>query len=186
MTREPAHRDGTVRYHEDGTVRFVPVDPIQGERIDITIAANRQHPLIAATFADLNKSLSARANSPLIGDRSLRQLFDAEFGRYLDMVDDAQIRGAWEPDYGNYLYDAETGRLFLLAPAFWHRLGLVTNAGKLLTDPAGSLSWAQARQRLERPVIGVAGASVGGNVLEGIARSCAPCATRSPIPTGSS
>jgi hypothetical protein len=167
-----AHREGIVRYTHDGTAVFSHGGLVRyGLDPALHIAAVHQYPAIAATFMDLNKALSGLSNSPRLADgSSLRQRFDEELARYMDLVEAAQERGDWEPDYGTYVLDHHRRDLYLIAPEFWHRLGLVTNNAKLLTDPQGHLSWGQIRAILDRAVIGFAGASVGGNILEGAAR----------------
>jgi hypothetical protein len=120
---------------------------------------------------DLNKALSGLSNSPRLADgSSLRQRFDEELARYMALVEAAQERSDCEPDYGTYVFDHHRRDLYLVAPEFWHRLGLVTNNAKLLTDPEGRLTWGEIRAIFDDAVIGFAGASVGGNIVEGAAR----------------
>jgi len=165
-----AHRSGAVQYKEDGTVilRHEGV----GER---TIPPQRQIPCVRATFDDLNKALSRLANSPRLADgRTLRELYDEEAAHYETLCAEAAESDRFEPDYGTYVFDPREEALYLVAPRIWHRLALVTSNSKLLVDPAGELSWAEIRERLEGAVIGVAGVSVGGNVLEGWLREARP------------
>jgi hypothetical protein len=170
-----AHAAGHVVYEDDGTVVLRHGELARrgyGEALRISPA--RQYPAIRATFDALNKSLSNLANSPLVDGRTLRQRYDDEAARYEELAASAFADGRFEPDYGTYVVDAAHGDLYLVAPEAWHRLALVTSNSKLLTDPAGKLSWQEIRARLESAVIGFAGVSVGGNVLEGWVREARP------------
>jgi len=165
-----AHASNVVQYEDDGTVQLR--HEAVGER---RIPLRRQVPCIRATFDDLNKALSRLANSPRLADgRSLRELYDEEAARYDELCVNAASEGRFEPDYGTYVFDPREEVLYLVAPKMWHRLALVTSNSKLLVDPAGALSWAQIRERLEGAVVGFAGVSVGGNILEGWLREARP------------
>jgi len=161
-----AHRNGEITYDAEGNAHLHS----EGMRIPPT----RQYAAIRATFDDLNKAVSSQANSPSVGGQSLRARYEQEAERYEALVVEAMAEGKLEPDYGTYVYDAARQELYLVAPEPWHRLALVTSNSKLLTDPEGQLSWEQIRQRLERAVVGFAGVSVGGNLLEGWLREARP------------
>lgn len=171
-----AHRERIVSYEADGTVVFRHPDLARrGHPGELRIPASRQFPAIRATFDDLNKALSRLSNSPLLeGGRTLRDRYEDEAARYEEAAAAAHADGRWEPDYGTYVLDHVEGRLYLLAPEEWHRLALVTSNSALLTDPEGKLSWREVRDRLENAVIGFAGCSVGGGVLEGWVREARP------------
>ncbi len=171
-----AHTEGYVRYEEDGAVRLR--HPLLQSVIGVsekTLAPSQQHPGVFASFMDLSRALSSQANSPtLASGRSLRDEFEAEFERYRQLVGEAEARGVWEPDYGTYVYDHVTDRLFLIAPERWHRVALTTSTGALLRDVDEKLHWAQTRDKLAGAVVGVIGASVGSNVVEALARELRP------------
>lgn len=171
-----AHLDRLVEYCEDGTVICRhPELARRGRGAELRIPNSRQFPAIRATFDDLNKALSRLSNSPLIdGVSTLRQRYEVEAARYDDMCAETFAAGEWEPGYGTYVLDHVKGDLYLVAPEIWHRLALVTSNSMLLTDPEAQLSWREVRQRLEGAVVGFAGVSVGGNVLEGWAREARP------------
>lgn len=173
---EVAHRERLVEYEEDGTVVFRHSELARhGHASELRIPPSRQYPAVRSTFDSLNKALSNLANSPLIdGKRTLRNLYDEEAARYEELVSAAYADGRFEPDYGSYVLDQSRGDLYLIAPKRWHRLALVTSNSKLLTDQAGLLSWQEIRDRLESAVIGFAGVSVGGNILEGWLREARP------------
>lgn len=165
-----AHRESIVRYAEDGTAT------LRHESVgELVLDLYHQVPCIRATFDDLNKSLSRMANSPLLpGGRTLRDAYDQAYAEYEALCAEAQAHGRVEPDYGSYVFDPRERVLYLVAPVEWHRLALVTSNSKLVHDPAGVLSWAEIRRRLEGVVVGFAGVSVGGNVLEGWLREARP------------
>ncbi|HTV18594.1 MAG TPA: ThiF family adenylyltransferase [Polyangiaceae bacterium] len=173
---EAAHSERLVQYADDGSVSFR--HPALAEAVgseQISIAPSQQFPCVFATFMDLSKALSSNANSPrLESGSSLREEFDREFARYRELVARCRSEGRWEPDYGSYVLDPASRRLYLVAPEYWHRLALTTSAGGLLLDPERKLHWRQVRQRLERAVVGVVGVSVGSNVVEALCRELRP------------
>ncbi len=165
-----AHRERTLTYAADGTALLR-----LAELPEASFAPHHQFPAIRATFDDLNKALSSLANSPrLEGGRTLRQVYEEEFEHYEVLVRQAQAEGKVEPDYGTYLVDFAHGDLYMVAPERWHKLALVTSNAKLLSDPEGRLSWKEIRDKLEGAVVGFAGVSVGGNLLEGWLREARP------------
>ena len=171
-----AHASGWVRYESDTTavVECERLTTATG-RSSMRFSAERQYPAVRATLDDLNKSLSSLANSPRAdGGKTLRELYDEEVERYEGLVSDAQASGRVEPDYGTYVIDHARGDLYLVAPERWHKLALVTSNSKLLTDPEGTLTWAEIRRKLEGAVVGFVGLSVGGNLLEGWLREARP------------
>jgi hypothetical protein len=171
-----AHRENMVVYDADGvaTVCAAALERY-GQAPTMTFRPDRQFPCVRATLDDLNKALSRLANSPRVeGEQSLREAFEVELERYETLAAEAYSAGAFEPDYGTYVVDHHAGNLYLIAPERWHRLALVTSNSKLLTDPDGTLSWADIRVRLEGAVMGFAGVSVGGNILEGWLREARP------------
>jgi molybdopterin/thiamine biosynthesis adenylyltransferase len=104
----------------------------------------------------------------------LRQEFDDEFESYRGLVEASERAGRWEPDYGSYVFDHVTERLFLLAPERWHRVALTTSTGTLLRDVTLEKTWREVRGVLENACVGVVGASVGSNVIESLARELRP------------
>jgi molybdopterin/thiamine biosynthesis adenylyltransferase len=168
-----AHLQGTVAYADSGEATLQHGSFNGGA--PVRIPADRQFPLIFATFMDLSKALSSTANSPKLSDgRSLREQFDEEFAGYRRLVAECEAAGRWEPDYGSYVFDATSGRLFLVAPEYWHRIALTASSGSLLLDVSGEMHWARVRECLETAVVGIVGASVGSNVLEGVCRELRP------------
>jgi hypothetical protein len=175
MSAETAHRSGWIHYLEDGTVILRHPELVAHGISEARIAPTRQFPMIRATFDDLNKALSRLSNSPVLGNAgTLRQRYEEELERYEEAVQGCHAAGGWEPDYGSYVYDHHAEYLYLVAPEFWHRLALVTSNSKLCRDPEARLSWQEIRARFEGTVIGFAGLSVGGNLLEGWLREARP------------
>jgi len=171
-----AHREQLVRYDSDGTAWLRHPDHEQlGLAAAIAIGADQQFPAIRATFEDLQRSLLGAPRSPLVEpEQTLSQMYEREVRLYAALAAEAHAAGAFEPDYGSYVFDRVSGRLYLIAPERWHRLALVASNSKLMTDPEGQLSWVEIRRRLEGAVLGFAGASVGGNLLEGWLREARP------------
>lgn len=171
-----AHANGWVTYDSAAvaTVACEELERVTGRRV-MRFEAARQYPAARATLDDLNKSLSSLANSPRAErGMTLRELYDEEVERYESLVGATMAAGRLEPDYGTYVVDHAHGDLYLVAPERWHRLALVTSNSKLLTDPAGQLTWADIRAKLESAVVGFIGMSVGGNLLEGWLREARP------------
>ena len=170
-----AHQTSVIQYDETGAVTLThPALQASVGADSVQIPLEKQFPLAFATLADLGKALSSSANSPMLEGKSLRDEYDAEFQSYLTALQSAQDAGEVEPDYGSYVYDVVTGNLFLVAPERWHRTALVTSTGMLLTDKKKELNWHQVRTLLERKVVGFIGASVGGNLIEGVMRELRP------------
>lgn len=169
-----AHQKDRVKYDDQGTIILHHSDLYLGN-VEHKIALSQQYNTIRATFDDLNKALSSLSNSPLIqGKKTLRQQFDGELERYEFLVEETVKKGKWEPDYGTYVFDKRSGEMYLIAPEFWHRLGLVTNSAKLISDVKGQLTWREIRSRFDQATIGFIGVSVGGNILEGVMREIRP------------
>jgi hypothetical protein len=170
-----AHREQLLRYEADGTAWLHHPEYDQlGLAASIAIAPDHQFCAIRATFEDLRK-LTGVARSPLVDqEETLTQLYERELRSYEALAAASYAAGAFEPDYGSYVFDRSTHSLYLIAPERWHRLALVASNSKLVTDPEGQLSWAEIRRRLEGAVLGFAGASVGGNLLEGWLREARP------------
>jgi hypothetical protein len=171
-----AHREQLVGYDEDGTAWLRQPEPASlGLATPLAIRPEQQFSAIRATFEDLQRPLLGIPRSPRVeGEQSLSELYEHEVRHYGALAAAAQAAGAFEPDYGSYVYDRVAGRLYLIAPERWHRLALVASNSKLMTDPKGELSWKEIRRRLEGAVLGFAGASVGGNLLEGWLREARP------------
>jgi hypothetical protein len=171
-----AHRSGSVRYAASGDVTLCHEALSQ----PVSITTEHQYPCVLPTFLALDKALSSSSNSPRLRSGStLRESFDVEYRSYLQQLSQIQLTPQrWEPDYGSYVYDRKTGDLYLVAPEFWHRLALLTSNAKLLTDPAGSMSSEEIRERLTGTVIGFVGASLGSNVIEGVVREMRPRAAK--------
>jgi hypothetical protein len=105
---------------------------------------------------------------------TLRESYENEVERYEQLAAAAYAEGRFEPDYGSYVFDARQNEIYLIAPEPWHKLALVASNSTLLTDPEWKLAWREVRQRLATAVVGFAGVSVGGNVLEGWLREARP------------
>lgn len=170
-----AHRKRYIQYDTGSVATLSCPELTQRLGVDSAVVPpEKQFPLTFATLTDLGKALSSSANSPVRDGTSLRQRFDTAFAEYLQLLQQAQDQGATEPDYGTYVYDVVTGNLFVVAPEEWHRIALATSTGMLLTDPPQALDWHQVRAQLECKTVGFIGASVGGNLIEGVMREVRP------------
>jgi hypothetical protein len=171
-----AHAAGQVRYDDNGcvTLQHATLGP------PVTVGLDRQYPCVLPTFLSLDKALSSASNSPrLRSGKSLREAFDIEYRAYLEQLARTQASSeGWEPGYGSYVYDRRTGDLYVVAPRLWHRLALVCSNAKLLTDPQGSMTAEEIRERLSSTVVGFVGASLGSNVVEGVMREMRPQAAK--------
>ncbi|MEI6532715.1 MAG: hypothetical protein WCO06_02655 [Candidatus Roizmanbacteria bacterium] len=168
-----AHKQKQIEYKKNGDV--IVRYEIDGNKEEILVPSTHQFPTIMASFQDLGKALSQTSNSPLLKEKkNLREMYEEEFASYEKMVEQCLESGHWEPDYGSYVFDKVQNELFMVLPEFWHRLGLVTNNSKLLTDQENKKSWQEIRTKFDGAVIGVIGASVGGNLVEGIMREIRP------------
>jgi molybdopterin/thiamine biosynthesis adenylyltransferase len=166
-----AHREGWISYDERG---WVTISHGALPR-ELRVAPEQQYPCVLPSLLALDKALSSASNSPLASSgQTLRGAFEAEYHGYLAGLSRERAGSTWEPDYGSYVYDIRAGDLYLVAPAFWHRLALLTSNAKLLSDPAGKLSAEQIRDRLGSTVVGFVGASLGSNVIEGVVREMRP------------
>lgn len=171
-----AHREAAVSYDDAGNATLQhPALPAS-----VRIPPERQYPCVLPTLLALDKALSTTSNSPrLSSGLSLREAFDHQYREYLERLGELQTQGSgWEPDYGTYVYDRKAGDLYLIAPEPWHRLALLSSNAKLLTDPAGTLSAEQIRDKLGGTVVGFVGASLGSNVIEGVMREMRPAVAK--------
>ena len=163
-----AHDNGIVRYDADGTVHLTLST---GEICNIPSA--HQFDLTQGTIFGLNERITSAATSPKMDDtgKTLRDLFNQEWELYEKAMESAE--GNSMP-YGIYAYYRERNDLVRYCPEFWHRTVAVASSGTLLNNPQKSLSWSAIRNIFENTVIGVAGGSVGNNVLHSIALDLRP------------
>lgn len=171
-------RNNWVQYGDDGSIvlSHPEITRLFGKD-KVKFDPSQQHDAIFASFTDLSKSLSTFANSPVIeGSKSLREQFNEEFATYQRLLTATEPNQ--DPAYGSYVVDHVAHRLCMVMPEYWHRLGLVTNNGNLISDPENKMMWQEVREKLEKLVVGVAGVSVGGNILEGVCRELRPKAIK--------
>lgn len=170
-----AHQTGTIKYNNDGSVTFRH----EGLRPYSRSRARRIPPhfksYIPETFQDLAGALSSVANSTIFEeDKPLIELFGEERRKYKEAKKTARNTVTREPDYGTYAYFPLDNRLYLLAPKKWHRLALVASPITLIREAEGKKSLREIREILDRSVVGFAGASVGGGIIEGWMRDGRP------------
>lgn len=147
---------------------------ISYKNIQAVVPIENQFPLIMPMYQDLSKALSLISNSPVLSNAlSLREEFDREFEKYVTLLEKEEDQKRTIP-YGNYFYDSFRNNLYHIPPEKFYRLSLVTNNAKLLTDEKDAMTWSQIRAIFDDVVVGFLGASVGGNILEGVMREIRP------------
>jgi hypothetical protein len=77
-------------------------------------------------------------------------------------------------DYGIYAYYGTRNDLVRFASAYWHRVVAVASSSMLLADPDYKFSWQEVRKIFSKTVVGVAGGSVGNNVLHSLVMDLRP------------
>ena len=152
-----AHADGRIHFHTNG----VAVLKIGKDRF--FILPEQQFDLTQATIFGLNERLTMAATSPHISDgQTLRDLFQEEWQTYTHATLTAHGPAI---NYGVYAYYPLRNHLVRYAPSFWHRIVAVASSSMLLSDAAQEKSWHDIRHVFEHTTIGVAGCSVGSNVI---------------------
>lgn len=162
-----------VEYEDDGTAifRHPHLEAAIGKE-EIEISPDAIFDTTFASFASLNTALSAASNSPRFGEeKTLREQFDEEFETYMGLASEALANGAEYVPYGSYVFDPVGKSLTQILPEKWMRLGLLTSNSKLITDPEGQMGWEEIQTVLSQKVVGYAGVSVGGGVLEASLRN---------------
>lgn len=170
ITAREAHDAKVIVYEDDGTAVFRHPNTGIIERIPRT----RQYDLTQATIFGLNERLTASASSPIIDTakgKTLRDLFNDEWAAYDSALEEA---GRYEFSYGVYAWYPRKKELVRYCPEFWHRIVATASTSMLFSDPSGTMSWREVRERLESSRIGVAGASVGNNIAHAIAMDLRP------------
>ncbi len=140
----------------------------------ITVDPGSQYDLTQATIFGLNERLTSSSNSPLLDFKnniSLRELFNKEWEKYQRAL---SASNGPRIDYGVYAYYPYPNHLVKYCDSFWHRVVAVASSSKLITDPGGKLSWWQIRNIFEQTTVGVAGGSVGNNVLHALVMDMRP------------
>ncbi len=137
----------------------------------MSIPASHQFDLTQATLFGLNERLTSAATSPVINDagNTLREQFNEEWERYADMMMHETLH-----EYGVYVYYKEKNHLVRYSDPYWHRVVSVASSSTLITDPEGTLSWKQVQDVFASTVIGVAGCSVGSNIIHNMVMDMRP------------
>ena len=154
-----AHEGGVVNYQNNGAAKCSFVDFGEHE-----VPLSNQYDLTQATLFGLNERLTSAATSPVVeGGQTLRDLFNDEWERYSSALMLASNAG--DLDYGVYAYYRDSNSLVRYAPEYWHKVVSIASNSKLITDVSQEMSWLQIREQLKSVVLGVAGCSVGSNIL---------------------
>lgn len=166
LNAQLAHRRQVVQFDNDGVAHLF----LGGEHIIVEKA--NQYDLTQATIFGLNERLTMSAHSPVInGEMTLRDCFNEEWAMYAEKLEASDGSAI---DYGYYAYYPARNHLVRYCDPFWHRVVATASTSMLFSDPTGSLSWKEVREVLSSTVIGVAGCSVGSNVIHATAMDLRP------------
>jgi molybdopterin/thiamine biosynthesis adenylyltransferase len=137
----------------------------------ITISLANQFDLTAATIFGLNERLTLTALSPLIDDSglTLREKFNDEWMNYSQALENDDLLS-----YGYFVYYPEKKHLVHFCDPYWHKVVAVASSSTLLADPKFELKWKEIRQIFSSTVVGVAGCSVGSNIIHNIMMDMRP------------
>ncbi len=137
----------------------------------ISVPPENQFDLTAATIFGLNERLTLAAISPLIDDSglTLREKFNEEWERYSTAIENDDLMS-----YGYFAYYADKKHLVHFCDPYWHKVVSVASSSTLLTDPEFKLKWREVREIFAKTVVGVAGCSVGSNIIHNIMMDMRP------------
>lgn len=199
-----AHSEGLLDYKSDGSLLVQPeltgesepklIPPIKQKPTTPVIMTDIQEPLSRALRSPhleednslrtafersidglRNKLGKGSADVPVSQSNTLNSFFEEEYLLYQTLLARDYADGKPETDYGNYLYDPETGFIFTIPPEHVYRLGLIISNSKVLTAPDDALTWVEIREIFDDVEIGIIGSGrAGSNVLEGIVRDISP------------
>ncbi len=168
MSAQEAHSKKIVTYQDDGSALF------RIGKTENLIPKKNQYDLTQATIFGLNERLTMTSTSPVLEQKgiTLREEFNNEWEKYTEALENAE--GYSDFEYGFYVFYEETGDLVRYADPYWHKVVAVSSSSKLITDPERSLSWADIRALFAKTVIGVAGCSVGSNIIHNVMMDMRP------------
>lgn len=137
----------------------------------IVILPSNQFDLTAATIFGLNERLTLTALSPLTDDSglTLREKFNDEWMNYSQALENDDLLS-----YGYLAYYPEKNHLVHFCDPYWHKVVAVASSSTLLSDPKFELKWKEVRQIFSNTVVGVAGCSVGSNIIHNIMMDMRP------------
>jgi molybdopterin/thiamine biosynthesis adenylyltransferase len=156
---------GRLKKNEDGVVDFYYEDGW------LSILPENQFDLTAATIFGLNERLTLAAISPLIDETglTLREKFNEEWEVYSSAIENDDLLG-----YGYFVYYPDKNHLVHFCDPYWHKVVSVASNSTLLTDPEFKLKWREVREIFAKTVVGVAGCSVGSNIIHNIMMDMRP------------
>ncbi len=140
----------------------------------INIPPENQFDLTTATIFGLNERLTLAALSPLAEDGlTLREKFNDEWIVYANALESDSLL-----EYGYFAYYADRQHLVHFCTPYWHKIVAVASNSSLLADPEFKLKWREVREILAKTVIGVAGCSVGSNIIHNLMMDVRPDAIK--------
>lgn len=153
-----AHKEGVVLYTENGDA-IIKIDGV-----NIVVPKDHQYDLTQATVFGLNERLTMSATSPVLNKEglTLRDKFNDEWENYTEAISAAD---GFKFDYGVYVYYKNRNDLVRYSPQYWHSVVAVASSSTLISDFEQKMSWQEIRNVLEKTTVGVAGCSVGSNVV---------------------
>lgn len=137
------------------------------------------HELNTSQFFDLATPTMLAMNERLVhtsksvatnGGSTIRETFDCEFENF----NREQRLSPAHNAYGTYALYPDKQHLVHFAPEWIHRLSLVASNSTLYNSPNGDVPWWKVREIFENTVVGIAGASVGGNIFHSIIHELRP------------
>lgn len=154
-----------LKKNEEGIVDFVY------NGVWISIPTENQFDLTAATIFGLNERLTLAATSPLIDDSglTLREKFNDEWEAYSLAIENENLLS-----YGYFAYFPDKKHLVHFCDPYWHKVVSIASSSTLLTDPEFKLKWREVREIFANTVVGVAGCSVGSNIIHNIMMDMRP------------
>lgn len=166
-----AFSSGELTYDQNGSASIKKPE-VTGRSL-LVIPPERQFSVIRQTYDDLSNVVSTLANSPeLPKGGNLQGFVEEKVTNYYQELDSAVESGFPEGRIGNFLFDPRTESLVIVAPEDVHYLALRTS-NSLYKDQKGK-SLFEIWQAFRDKTIAFAGASVGGNILEGAVRNIGP------------
>ena len=154
-----------LKKNNDGVVEFYYNDSW------LSVLPENQFDLTAATIFGLNERLTLAAISPLIDDTglTLREKFNEEWELYSLAIENDDLLS-----YGYFAYYPEKNHLVHFCDPYWHKVVSVASSSTLLTDPEFKFKWREVREIFTKTVVGVAGCSVGSNIIHNIMMDMRP------------
>ncbi len=165
FSAQEAVKNNHLKKNKEGVVDFFYQD------IWLSVLPENQFDLTAATIFGLNERLTLAATSPLVDSSglTLREKFNVEWENYTIAIENDELL-----NYGYFAYYPDKKHLVHFCDPYWHKVVSVASSSTLLTDPEFKLKWREVREIFANTIIGVAGCSVGSNIIHNIMMDMRP------------